>query len=175
LAQPITLRRSGAVEEGAVVGVGPLGGPGGDGEALLHGLKVRSQIAQIKVVALSPVVQHPLGGAEAGGPVDGGGAAHGAALEHQDGEVVRALEAAALVHQGQGLPLPQGEVAPRLVAARLDHHHIEPGLHEALGQHSAAGPRAHDGHIADLVDVLAQLAPVDGPALHPSLPGGGGA
>ena len=161
---PGVAQLSGAVPEDAVVLVGGLDGPGGDGEAPLHrgevgleGLLVEPGHAE----GLGPVAEHARRGAEAGGPVDQRSPAHAAPLQDGDGEVGGGPHAAVLVEGGVG----PGFVHPHLVggevAAFLEHRHPEPARRQPRRHHRATRPGAHHADVGAVVDVLAEGGGVD--------------
>jgi hypothetical protein len=85
--------------------------------------------------------------AEAAGPVDGGAAAHAAALQDVDGLVGGLARGGLLVELRVGLALALLEVAAAAQRAFLDDQHRQAGLRQQFGRDAAAGAAADDGHV----------------------------
>ncbi len=138
-----------ALAQQVVVGVGGRA-PLVDAEPLFHHAKPgRQRLRRIAFQAevLAPVIERAGRGAKAGGPVDDGGAAHGAPLQDVDALVARLARARFLVQGGIGVRLAHLEVPGRLERALFHDQHLEPGQREDLGRHAAAGAAADDDHI----------------------------
>jgi hypothetical protein len=162
-----------AVEDDPVVPVRQRLGPRRDVQALLHRLEVggeRGLVEALDPVLALPVIQDGGGRAEAGGPVDRGRPADAAALEHGEGQVGRRPRAALLVQRGHRVGLMQREVAPRDPAPLLDHHDVEARLRQPGREHSAAGARAHDAHVAAPLDVGCDVGVGEDLPAHPPTP-----
>ncbi len=125
--------------------------PGFDPEALFHALEPRRHLFGLDVahtVDLTPVREGVVRRAQARGPVDDGGAAHGAALEDRDRAVGGRPRAGFLVQRGVAAELVHVlEVRGRVQRALLEHQHVEAGGSEDLGGGPAAGPTADDDHV----------------------------
>ncbi|MNO78768.1 hypothetical protein D3C76_699200 [compost metagenome] len=142
--------------------------PGRDAQALFHlpepGRHLRRAVA-LDAVLLRPVFEGRIGRAEAGGPVDQGGAADGAALEDGDGAVLAHPADAFLVEAGVGLRLLHAEVGAGLQRAFFHQQHLETGGAEDFRRGAATGAGADHHHVGFQGQVVFQArAIVDFPA-----------
>ncbi len=148
LGTPTELR--GAVPELAVVAVDVVAVAGADREALLDGREVRRQRRRVEAahaVALGPQAQRRLGRAERRRPVHRRAAAHGAALQDHDREIVGGAVAVLLIERGIGPRLLHVEVPLRVVRALFDDGDVRAGLRERRGRDAAAGAAADDDKV----------------------------
>ena len=130
-------------------------GPDALEHALLLLLEGIAREPREAVLAL-PLFAHPAGRAHAVLPVDCGAAAQRGARDQRHRTVRRRVVAAAPVQVLVGPQLELVEVALAVVAACLEHDHIEAALAELAGDHAAARARADDADVGrerQLVDV----------------------
>src|SRR6185436_4439739 len=107
-----------------------------DVETLLDLFPVRNErrVADaLHPVVLAPEVEHALGRAEAGGPVDDRAAADRAALHDLHALIGREATAAVLIEARHHRGLFHVEVAALVEAAFLEHHHALARPREPLG------------------------------------------
>ena len=95
-----------------------------------------------------PVLAHVVGRAEAPGVVHDRAAAEAGAREQAHALVVGGDAAAVQVEAGVPGQLGAVEVLLGVVAAGLEHHHVEARRGEHARGRAAAGARAHDHHVA---------------------------
>jgi len=156
-------QRVGATAEDLAVGSEDLVRHRGHADQFLDGVEERRHGVggQPGHAAQRPLVQHPVGGAEAGAAVDHGGAADGAAHGQRDhrrahggGEALVAVGAEQSLH-GKAVAHPLAGDHTAL----FDDGHAQPGMHQLRRGQCAARARAHHHHVA--VDVLvAQVGPL---------------
>ena len=161
--RPVPAECFAAAFDHVVVGVGGHR-PGLDAELLFHALEIGVQVRAAGVVdaeALTPVVEGFLGRAEAGGPVDHRGAAHGAALQNGDGAVLGGAHGALLVQLPVGVAFIEIEIPGAGEAPGLHQDHLEAGGAEYFRAHPAAGAGADDHHVRFQGAVVADGGAVD--------------
>ena len=138
-------------------------GPGRDAQTLLHLLEPGRHLGgavALHAIGLGPVLQGAFRCAEAGGPVDQGGAAHGTALHDGDGAVLAHPSHAFLIQRAVGLGFLHLEVGTGLERAFLDQQDLEAGRAEDLRGGAATGAGADDGDIGFQGQVLVQARAV---------------
>ncbi len=139
--------------------------PGRHVQALLHFLEPGRHVLRavaLDPVDLGPVLQGRFRGAEAAGPVDQGGAAHGAALEDGDGAVLAHPADAFLVQLGVGVGLLHLEIAAGLQRAFFHQQHLQAGGAEDFRGGAAAGAGADHDHVGLQLQVVVQARAVVG-------------
>ena len=156
-------QRLAAAHQHAVVRVLRL--PQGDVQALFHLLEPRLHLVDAVADHLAlrgPELQRRLGRAEARGPVDRGGTAHRAALQHGDGAIGGRARATFLVQLAHRAAFVHVAKAVRGAQCTLfQQQHFEAGQRQDLGGHAAAGAAADDGHVGFQGLRRAQLGAVD--------------
>ena len=115
--------------------------------------------------ALLPVLEHRLGGAEAGAGVDHRGAADDLRHRHRDRRpALGDRQAAVAVEPGDRLEVVARVAVAVVVLAGLEHDHVEAGLGQRRRGDGAAGARADDDHVAFLTLARAARCRRGGPA-----------
>ncbi len=125
--------------------------------------------------ALAPVGQHRLGRAEAGAGVDHGGAADDLGDRDRDRRPAFGdRQAAVAVELGDRVEVVGGIAVAVVVAAGLEHDHVEPGRRQLGRGDRAAGAGADDDDVAFLAVAL-RLQVAEAPRRLRQGPVGGGA
>ena len=161
--RPFPAQRVAAFFQHVVVGVGGHD-PLADLEPFLHLLEPGVEIIAQQVFhseGVLPVLQGFVGGAEGAGPVDHGGAAHGAALQNGHAGILGGAHGAFLIQVPVGLAFVQGEVVRTHQLAGFDENHLEAALGENFRADAAAGTGADDYHIRFQGAVSGNGTPVD--------------
>jgi hypothetical protein len=122
-----------------------------DGDPLPDGVEAVVEVAARplgEAEAVLPLLPHVVRGPEAPGVVHGGAAAEAGAGQQADALVVGGHPATVQVEARVPRELRAVEVLLAVVAAPLEHHHVEPGGGQHPRRGASAGARADDADVA---------------------------